>query len=151
MKVRSVAILAGIVGALLLVRIVIWPRIRAASNPVVVPFAQGLSIHSESGAVDLFVRQTDGTYADLEFGISGIHALLSSVSSLNQLLSAGLKNLAAGPAGPAGVGRQSQVLAIADLDGNGSLGAALGGGNVVAVYQGTSGLSFHSQMNYSVG
>ncbi len=87
---------------------------------------------------------------------------MSALSALTQLLSPGLKNLAAAPAGPAGVGPQSQVLAFADLDGKGSGGAAYAAGDLVIVYQGTTGLSFNMLVtsgivrgvlttNYSIG
>jgi uncharacterized protein (TIGR03437 family) len=73
------------------------------------------------------------------------------MSALTQVLTGGLKTLAAAPAGPAGVGRQSQLFAIADLDGNGSVGAVYGDSDFVTVFQGSNGLSFHMMVTYPVG
>ena len=144
MKYRFTALVIVLAAVL---TVIAWREIHAQPSPVVIPFNDGLLIQNVPGSDNLFVRQTGGAYTSLQFGVTQHpFALMTAISALTQLLSAGVKNLAAAPAGPVGVGRQSQPLAFADLDGKGSGGAAYASGNDVIVYQGTMGLTLNMLM-----
>jgi len=117
MKTRIVASLAIALAALTLWQ-TMWRRVYAQATPVTIPFVSGIvdSGATAEGGINIFIRQSDSTYTNLQFGLSSPHAFMSSMSSLTQLLSSGLQTLFAAPAGPAGVGLQSQTRAVADLD-----------------------------------
>jgi uncharacterized protein (TIGR03437 family) len=117
--------------------------------PAVIPFADGLSIPVAPGSITLFIREVDGTYVGLRYGLTPPYAFLGPMSVVTQLLSEGLKNLAAAPAGPTGVGRQSQALAGAYL--GDSFTAAIYGADSVTLLQFSSGLSIDAITAYPIG
>ena len=92
---------------------------------------------------------SDPSYASFQAQLSPYS--VSPASALDQLLSYGLKNLAANPAGPAGVGRQAQRYSVADLTGAGNLGIAVCTGGSVVVYTANSTLSSYTQETYPIG
>jgi uncharacterized protein (TIGR03437 family) len=124
--------------------------VHAQPAPAVIPFADGLSIQAGSLAeVTIFVRQGNNTYVGLRVSTTPPYPLLSSATVAAQLLSEGLANLFAAPAGPSGVGRASQFVAAVDLNNGGSPGAAVArGGSTVAVYQLTGS---PQSVSYNVG
>src|SRR5580704_10477814 len=117
--------------------------VHAQSASPTIPFLDGLQGQStETGVESAFVRQTNGTYVNLQFSTARPFSLVSPLSTVTGLLAEGLKNLAAAPAGPAGVGLQSQTYAIGYLADTGGIALALGGGSVVEVYQVTAALAY---------
>src|SRR5262249_38598924 len=96
-----------------------------APLPALIPFTNGISLqaYSESTAsAMLLARAAAGTYMTLQFAATAPYPLFGGTDTLNQLLSGGgWKSLLAAAAGPAGAGRQSQLLAFADLTNNGLL------------------------------
>ncbi len=101
-----------------------WPEVHA-QPPGVIPFVEGIAIQGYSAAsIAFFARQTSGAYTMLRFAATAPNSLLSPMGAFLQLLSGGSKSLLDAPAGPAGVGRQSQAIAGTDLDNAGTLGVA---------------------------
>lgn len=153
MKHRVTALMIAMAVVLLVGGAMVWRTVRAQSSLATVPFAEGISVNSfgGTGGATLWFRKADQTYVSLQFSVAQPYSLLTSVSTLTGLLSGGLNSLFATPRGPAGVGLQSQLGAAADLDNNGSIGAAVVSGTGVNIYQGTTGLSFHMQVFYEIG
>jgi uncharacterized protein (TIGR03437 family) len=94
-----------------------------------VPFASTPLVTGWDGTAEtIYVRQPGtGGYDQLQFGDSAPFGLLSSVSSLAKILSGSVQFSMNTAAGPAGVGRASQFMALADFTGDGSPGIAFAG------------------------
>ncbi len=122
-----------------------------ASAQAANPFVDGINGRAPQGVQAMFAREINGTYVDIQFDSAAPYSLVSPVSTVAQLLSEGLQNLAAAPAGPTGVGLQSQQFAPAYLTGTGGMAFALCGGNVVEVFEITSLLALSGQALYDVG
>jgi uncharacterized protein (TIGR03437 family) len=149
MKCRCASFLTRAAIVLIAWQAIASSAVQAQPAPAVIPFADGISFSgSVSPNTTVFARQIDGAYISLVFNSNPPYALLSPASAILQLLSGGLQNLADAPAGPAGVGRQSQAFAASYF--NGSIGGAIRGANSVTVLEGTSGLSFTSTV-YPIG
>ncbi len=148
MKHRLAACLITVAALLIVWQAIACQTVYAQAAQAVIPFADGLSIPDIPGTETLFARGINGAYVRLEVSSEAPYSLLSSASVVLQLLSGGLQNLLAAPAGPAGVGRQSQAFAVAEL--NGSLGGGFRGADSVTVIQGTSELSISSTV-YPIG
>jgi len=144
MKHRLAACLITVAVVLIVWQAIAGRTVYAQAAPAVNPFADGLSIPDISGTETLFARDINGAYVRLEVNSEAPYSLLRSTSTVLQLLSGGLQNLLAAPAGPAGVGRQSQAFAVAVL--NGLPGGGFRGADSVTVIQGTSELSVTSTL-----
>ncbi|HWB84036.1 MAG TPA: FG-GAP-like repeat-containing protein [Bryobacteraceae bacterium] len=123
----------------------------------IVPFAtsRSLAAFSFSSGVTLEVRAPDMSYTQLQFGVSGVHTMLSSMESLLKIISGSVPFSTNTPAGPPNVGLSSQAVAVADFTGDNSPGVAYvdvaAGRPVVTVYQGTPSFLFRGSTAYDVG
>jgi uncharacterized protein (TIGR03437 family) len=132
-----------------------WFMIVAQQTPGV-PFITTTSIASfsfSSGAT-LYFHRLDGSYAQAQFGLSSPYKLASAAAAMAGVLSDGLSNIFASQAGPANVGRSSQIAAF------GVFGASTPGvayvdvvrnRDKVTVYSGSLGAVFSSSTSYTVG
>ena len=110
------------------------------------PFSDGTGIFDiQSDRIVAFIQNGDPTYTEIDAQLSP-YSILTAMSTVDQVLSGGLKNMAAVPAGPAGVGRQAQRYSVADLTGAGNLGIAVCTGGSVVVYTANSTLSSYTQV-----
>src|SRR5579863_6394713 len=77
-----------------------------------IPFATNPTIPAVSAtARTFFARKADGSYVQFSYGVNSPFPNLTDPTTLSGLLSGGLANLLAGPVGPSGVGRSSQLAA----------------------------------------
>ena len=128
-----------------------WHVAQAQPLPAVIPFAEGVVVPHGSGSLTIFVRKIDGGYLDIQATTTIPYTPLNVTAQLLQLLSAGIKKLAAAPMGPPGVGLASQFVAIADITGNGSVGGAFVGNGFVNVVGSSNGISFNLGNTYAIG
>ncbi len=149
MQLRSAAIGAA---AALLLPVAAWRIVHAQAAQATIPFLQGISIAGYSGSlVSGLIRRADNSFVTLGYSTRQPYSLLTSTATVAELLSDGLKNLAARPLAPAGVGPQSQLVELADLDNNGSIGAAYGAGSIVTVYQLSPGILVQAAKSFTIG
>jgi uncharacterized protein (TIGR03437 family) len=147
---RASAIVAAGIGLLILA---------LAQTPAVrVPFFTTPSLGqftSSSAGITLLARQPDQAYAQLKFGVAAPYGLLSSMASLAAVISGTTKFSMNTPAGPANVGRASQIVAAGDFTGDDSPGVVYvdvgNNANGVAVYLGTPLFAFRNTASYPVG
>ena len=101
----------------------------AQSSAPTLPFATTPAVLGWNGSAEtIYVRQPGtGAYDQLQFSGSSPFGLVSSAASLAQIISGSVKFSMSGAAGPAGVGRASQFMALADFTGDGSPGIAFAG------------------------
>ena len=95
----------------------------AQSPAPAVPFATTPSVLGWDGTAEtIYVRQPgSGAYEQLRFGAFAPFGLLSSAAALGEIVSGSVRFSMNTPAGPSGVGRASQFLALADFTGDGSV------------------------------
>ena len=116
------------------------------------PFWDGMNGRAPNPADDsVFIRGANGAYVNVRFTASAPYTLASPVSTLLPLISAGVKTLAAAPAGPAGIGLQSQYYAVAYLGNSGSVAFALVSGTGLVVDEVTSALAYKGSNAYTIG
>ncbi len=143
--------------AFLIVSAIVWYPVHAQPAPAVVPFTAGITIDGYSGAGATFLaRQGNGGYISLLQDLNSPYSFGPANDVAQLLAGITVKNFFAFPAGAPGIGRQSGVFALADLDNNGLAGFALfsniaGPDDSVTVYQGNSGLSAFIPVNYPIG
>ncbi len=117
------------------------------------PFLGGINGRAANSGVDdsVFIRGANGAYINVLFTSGLPFTLVSPVSALTPLISAGVKALAAAPAGPKGVGLQSQYYAVAYLGGSGAVAFVQAGGTGLTLDEVTSSLVFKGSNSIHVG
>ncbi len=136
----------------------IFLALRGQAPSVVVPFASTPFIAGMTTTVPqsvaLLARKIDGSYVQLGFGSTPPFGLASTLSALTDLLSGGVSNLLAAPAGPANVGRASQAFALGVISPSGTPAVAFAnpvGSSSVRLYVGSLSYAYTAQTDYPVG
>ena len=104
-----------------------------------VPFAEPLSFQYSPTSASIFGRQVNGAYIRFEYQPTVPFALLSPVSDVAQWVSAGSSSVFNAPAGPAGVGLQSQDCAVSTVGADGWEVIACADGSAVSASFGAIG------------
>jgi hypothetical protein len=106
-----------------------------------VPFAEALSFQLSPAQAPIFGRRADGTYINLEFQPTTPFSLLSPMSDVTQWVAGGANAVFGAPAGPAGVGLQSQTCATSVVGSDGWEVVACAGNNSATASAATSGVT----------
>src|SRR5579872_682079 len=151
---RTIAIISMFTAAaILLLLLVTVGQAFAPRMPILA--SATIPAYSPNSGVSLVIRGADKSYSLLRFGLTPPYGLLSSMQSLVHLFSIGFSTTGPDAAGPAGVGRASQLAALGDFKGDGSPGVAYtdisNNSSNVTVYIGTSMLAFNGAANYPAG
>ena len=125
----------------------------------ITPFIPARTTPAEGAAtttgVNVQVKQPDGTYSEVQLSSTQPYGVIGSSNALAGIQAEGTQAFLASSAGPAGVGRPSQPVAMGDFIGDGTLGAAYvpvaSSPNYVIVTFATKQLTYGSSKSYTVG
>jgi uncharacterized protein (TIGR03437 family) len=136
--------------------IFLWIAAIGQGPSIAVPFAVAPILTSVSGPgapIAVFARTLTGSYVSAAYTYSSGFPLVSGMSAISQLLSEGVANLLAQPAGPANVGLAVQLGTFGKFTSGGALGAAwvTFSGSAVYVAVGTAALLYNGSSSYNIG
>ncbi|HTW63738.1 MAG TPA: FG-GAP-like repeat-containing protein [Bryobacteraceae bacterium] len=133
----------------------LWVVAIGQAPSITVPFATAPLLATTNTSVSVFFHRLNGSYVNAAYSYSSGFPVASGTSAIAGLISDGLSNLLAAPAGPANVGRAVQMVSGGKFTSSGTIGAAYttfnSDDNAVHVAIGSASLVYTGTATYTVG